>query len=96
MKCFVNFMKTNLEFSLLSWYHNWEEFCVPILLSSALDEQPMCFVKCTGCIISFILQLRGIEYSKDKKVHLAYCKHWSEDEYGTVMKQLWLTVNNNP
>lgn len=54
------------------------------------------FVKCTGRIISFILQMSGIEYSKDKKFQLAYCKHYSEDEYGTVMKQLWLTLNNNP
>lgn len=95
MKCFVNFMKTNLEFSLLVWYHNWEEFYVPILVSGDLDEQPICFVKCTGRTISFILQMSGIEYSKDKKFQLAYCKHCSEDEYGTVLKQLWLTLNNN-
>ena len=84
-------MKTNLEFSLLPWYHNWEEFYVPILLSGDLDEQPICFVKCTGRTISFILQMSGTEYSKDKKFQLAYCKHCSEDEYGTVVKQLWLT-----
>ena len=77
MKCFVNFMKTNLEFSLLAWYYNWEEFYVPILLSSNLT---MCFVKCTGRITSLILQMSGIEYSKDKKFQLAYCKHCSEDE----------------
>ena len=80
MKCFVNFMKTNLEFFLLAWFHNWEEFYVAILLSGDLDEQPMCFVKCIGRIISFILQMSGIEYSKDKKFQLAYCKHCSEDE----------------
>ena len=45
MKCLVHFMKTNLGFSLLVWYHNWEEFYVPVLLNSCyLDEQPMCFV----------------------------------------------------
>lgn len=60
-------MKTNLEFFLLDWYHNWENFYAPILLSGNLDEQPMCFVKCIGRIISFILQMSGIEYSKDKK-----------------------------
>ena len=65
MECFVNFMKTNLEFSLLAWYHNWEKFYAPILLFGDLDEQPMCFVKCIGRIISFILQMSGIEYSKD-------------------------------
>ena len=37
-------MKTNLGFSLLVWYHHWEEFYVPVLLSCYLDEQPMCFV----------------------------------------------------
>ena len=58
-------MKTNLEFSLLAWYHNWEKFYAPILLFGNLDEQPMCFVKCIGRIISFILQMSGIEYSKD-------------------------------
>ena len=86
-------MKTNLEFFLLAWFHNWEEFYVAILLSGDLDEQPMCFVKCAGRNISFILEITWIEYSKDKKFQLAYC---SEDEYGTVVKQLWLTLNNNP
>ena len=41
--------------------------------------------------------MSGIEHSKDKKFQLAYCKNnCSEDQYGTVMKQLWLTLNNNP
>ena len=48
-------MKTNLEFFLLAWFRNWEEFYVAILLSRNLDEQPMCFVQCTGCIIMIYL-----------------------------------------
>ena len=47
-------MKTNLEFFLLAWFHNWEEFYVAILLSGDLDEQPMCFVKCIGRIIIYL------------------------------------------